>query len=254
MIYGLYLSATGVMANSYRQDVIANNLANSETVGFKRNLALFQERRTEARARGLGNSATDPMLERLGGGLLVSPTVVDTSQGELEQTGNPLDVAIHGEGYLMVDDHGRPRLTRDGRMMIDRGGHLVLANGEGQRVLDGAGKPIVLQLSARTEIGEDGQITQDGGPVARLGVYRPVNPGRLRNVAGNLLAIADGQPPPVAVEAAVRSGFVERANVDPSTELVQLMETQRMLEANANMIRYQDQTLGRLVNDVGRIG
>jgi flagellar basal-body rod protein FlgG len=58
----------------------------------------------------------------------------------------------------------------------------------------------------------------------------------------------------MAMEAMVRSGFVERANVDPSTELVQLMETQRMLEANANMIRYQDQTLSRLVNDVGRIG
>lgn len=253
MIYGLYLSATGVMANSYRQDVIANNLANSESVGFKRNLALFQERRTEARTRGLGASATDPMLERLGGGLLVSPTAVDTSQGELEQTGNPLDVAIQGEGYLMVDDNGRRRLTRDGRMMIDRTGHLVLANGEGRQVLDGAGKPIVLQLSARTEIAEDGQITQDGVPTGRLGVYQPVNPGRLRNEAGNLLAVTDGQTPR-AITPMVRSGFVERANVEPSTELVQLMETQRQLEANANMIRYQDQTLSRLVNDVGRIG
>jgi len=253
MIYGLYLSATGVMANSYRQDVIANNLANSETVGFKRNLALFQERQTEARARGLGNSATDPMLEKLGGGLLVSPTVVDTSQGELEQTGNALDVAIDGEGYLLVDDHGQQRLTRDGRMMIDRTGHLVLANGQGQRVLDGAGKPILLRQTARTEIGEDGQINQDGQPVARLGVYQPANPGRLRNRAGNLLEITDGQPPR-AIAPMVHSGFVERANVEPSTELVQLMETQRQLEANANMIRYQDQTLGRLVNDVGRIG
>ncbi|MCC6424078.1 MAG: flagellar hook basal-body protein [Phycisphaerales bacterium] len=253
MIYGLYLSATGVMANSYRQDVIGNNLANSETVGFKRNLAMFQERSTEAKARGLWPSSTDPMLERLGGGLLLSPTMVDTSQGELEQTGNPLDVAIQGQGYLMVDDHGQQRLTRDGRMMIDRTGHLVMANGEGQRVLDGAGKPIVLQLSARTEIGDDGQISQDGQAVARLGVYRPADEGKLKNKGGNLLAIMDGRPP-TAVEATVRSGFVERANVDPSTELVQLMETQRMLEANANMIRYQDQTLSRLVNDVGRIG
>jgi len=253
MIYGLYLSATGVMANSHRQDVISNNLANSETVGFKRSLAMFQERATEARSRGLGPSGTDPMLELLGGGLLLSPTAVDTSQGELEQTGNPLDVAIEGEGYFMVDDHGRQRLTRDGRMLIDRTGHLVLANGQGQRVLDGEGKAIVLQLSARTEIGEDGQITQDGGPAARLGVFRPASAGRLRNEGGNLLELTDGRPP-VSVQAMVRSGFVERANVDPSTELVQLMETQRMLEANANMIRYQDQTLNRLVNDVGRIG
>src|SRR3954465_15002016 len=98
MIYGLYLSATGVMASSYRQDVIANNLANSETVGFKRHLASFQQRPTESQAQGRPD-LSDEMLDHIGGGFLVSPTQVDVSQGEMETTGNNLDAAIFGQGY-----------------------------------------------------------------------------------------------------------------------------------------------------------
>ena len=86
MIYGLYLSASGVMASSYRQDVLANNLANSETIGFKRDLALFRQRPTAARENGRPN-ASDSIQEALGGGLYAEPTRVDRTQGEMEQTG-----------------------------------------------------------------------------------------------------------------------------------------------------------------------
>src|ERR1043165_5413396 len=122
MNYGLYLSATGVLTNSHRQDVIANNLANSETVGFKRNLALFQQRRTEADSQGAAglSDQTDPLLEKIGGGLLLSPTYVDHSQGTLEQTGQNLDVAIHGDGFFAVQDGKQTRLTRDGRFLVDQ--------------------------------------------------------------------------------------------------------------------------------------
>jgi flagellar basal body rod protein FlgG len=253
MIYGLYLSATGVMTSSYRQDVIANNLANSETVGFKRDLALFQQRRTEAQERGAGPGWTAPGLERLGGGALVSPTQVDASQGELEPTGNPLDVGIMGSGYFAVKDHDQTRLTRAGNFMVDRTGKLVLANGQGQPVLDVKGKPIQLAQSARTEIGSDGTITQDGQAVARLGVFNVPDRLKLVKQGGGLLAYSEPDKL-TASTATLQSKFVERSNVDPATELANLMEAQRQLEANANMIRYQDQTLGRLVNDVGKIG
>src|SRR5207237_2369312 len=99
MNYGLYLSAMGVLANSQRQDVIANNLANAETVGFKKDLALFQEQRTEARIHGHRRQSND-LLEPLGGGLVPSGTTLDLSQGPIENTSNPLDVAILDEGYL----------------------------------------------------------------------------------------------------------------------------------------------------------
>src|SRR5437667_10189719 len=99
MIYGLYLSATGVLANTYRKDVIANNLANSETVGFKRHLASFQQRPPESQTMGRPD-LSNPMLDNLGGGFLVAPTQIDTSQGDLETTGNNLDAAIYGKGFF----------------------------------------------------------------------------------------------------------------------------------------------------------
>src|SRR5512133_1500142 len=119
MNYGLYLSATGVLTNSYRQDVIANNLANSETVGFKKDLALFQQRLTEAQERRWPSSRSNPALEMLGGGAFASPTSIDLTEGDLEPTDNPQDLAILGQGFFAVSEQGQTRLTRDGRLMVD---------------------------------------------------------------------------------------------------------------------------------------
>ena len=102
MIYGLYLSASGVVTNSFRQDVIANNIANSETIGFKRDLANMQQRPTAAQERADSDDSIDPMLENIGGGLLASRASVDTRQGEFEPTGNNLDVGIQGNGFFRV--------------------------------------------------------------------------------------------------------------------------------------------------------
>ena len=132
MNYGLYLSAMGVLANSQRQDVIANNLANAETVGFKKDLALFKEQRTEAQLRGRAHQSND-LLEPLGGGLVPSGTTLDLSQGPIENTSNPLDVAIVGDGYFAVRNGENLMLTRAGRFQVDRNG--VLATDAGHPVL-----------------------------------------------------------------------------------------------------------------------
>jgi flagellar basal body rod protein FlgG len=260
VIYGLYLSATGVLSNSYRQDVIANNIANAETVGFKRDLALFQERLTEAQHRrfrgGMGDMQTNDQLEALGGGMFVSPTKIDTRQGEFEPTANKLDVAISGnDGYFMVKDQdGTPRLTRNGSFMVDDNGHLILAH-SGQQVLDEKRKPIVLDgtLSGQTEVGKDGQITQAGFPAAKIGVFNVPDPQQLTKRGSTLLDHPNVQALTANAKPQLVSSAVERANVDPTTELALLMDAQRQLEANANMIRYQDATLGKLVNEVGKI-
>ncbi|HEX4796501.1 MAG TPA: flagellar hook basal-body protein [Humisphaera sp.] len=253
MIYGLYLSAQGLIANSYRQDVLANNLANSETTGFKRDLAFFRERPTAMQERNRPGDWSDPLQEQLGGGLLAQATMVDRSQGELEHTGNPLDMAIEGDGYFAVTSNGQTRLTRDGRMITDNNGQLILATGKGNPVLDVNGKPIILQQSGSTLVAQDGTISQDGRPVARIGVFKIADADKLQQLGGTLL----GFPQSSQLQAAnglIRNEFIERANVDPTSELAGLMDTQRLLEANANMIRYQDTTLQRLVNDVGKIG
>lgn len=263
MIYGLYLSASGVLTNSYRQDVIANNIANAETVGFKRDLALFQERLTEAQDRrfrggppGMPSGRTNDLLEALGGGLFVSPTKIDTKQGDFESTGNVLDVAIQGDNdYLMVQGQdGNPHLTRAGSLMVDEGGRLILSH-SGEQVLDDKRKPIVIdgKLTSQTQIGKDGQILQAGNPAAKIGVFSVTDPSQLTKRHGMLMDHPEIQTLRASKSPSVHSGMVERANVDPTTELAALMDAQRQLEANANMIRYQDQTLGKLVNEVGKI-
>ena len=251
MNYGLYISAAGMISSSHKQDVVANNLANSESVGFKRDVASFRQRLTEAQELGRPN-LSNPMLEKLGGGIFCNPSLVDSRQGELEPTGNPMDVAIEGDGYFAVVDKGQSRLTRNGQFSVDRQGRLILSNGEGQAVLDPAGKPIKLRPGLPTTIATDGTITQAGQSVGRIGVFDVADRSKLLKQGGTLMAHPDQNLVPAT--GSLRSEFVERANVDPAAELAELMETQRQLEANANMIRYQDQTLGRLVNEVGKIG
>jgi flagellar basal body rod protein FlgG len=250
MIYGLYLSASGVLTNSYRQDVIANNIANSQTVGFKKDLAVLQQRATAATELGKPDE-TDPMMENIGGGLLASRQVVDTRQGELQMTGNPLDIALQGAGYLAVSSNGNIRLTRNGQFLVDRTGRLALATDTGQSVLDDKQNPIVVDGTLPVTISNDGTITQGGKAVAHLGLFDVKNPGALKKEGGTLLS-SDGTQL-TAASPVIRSGFVERSNVDPAIELSALMDTQRQLEANANMIHYQDETLDKLVNDVGKV-
>jgi flagellar basal-body rod protein FlgG len=254
MIYGLYLSATGVLTSSYRQDVIANNLANAQTVGFKRSLAAFVQRRTEAEVTG-DTQVTNRLLEGIGGGLLVAPTTVDHSQGRIESTDGPLDVAIHGRGFFAVRSGDDTYLTRNGRFMLDREGYLALADESGHRVLDVNGRTIALGQVPQSlvSIASDGSITADGQPAGRLALLDVPDQSQLVPRGATLLSGADVSTLQPA-DGALQSGFIEESNVDPMTELTQLIQAQRQLEANANMIRFQDQTLSKLVNEVGKIG
>lgn len=254
MMYGLYLSATGVLTNAYRQDVIANNLANSETVGFKRDTTSFQSRLTAAQL------ARDPdpaqqFYNEMGGGLFGLPTGVNLGPGDIEATGKGLDVAIQGRGFFAVDDGGTLRLTRAGQFVLDVSGNLVMASGSGARVLDAKLRPInAAGISpGDLQIMPDGTLLLQNSALARVGLFDVPEPTKITKRGQLMLNYPDLPRALVPAAGMLRGGFVERSNVDPANELVDLIETQRELEANANMIRYQDQTLGRLVNDVGKI-
>jgi flagellar basal-body rod protein FlgF len=254
VIYGLWLSATGVMTNSHQVDVIANNLANAETSGFKRQLATFQERAPEAKEDH--QRAGDRFFDNVGGGQLLSPSSFDTSAGVLEDTGEPLDLAINGEGYFLVRDaKGQERLTRNGNFIADREGNVVLATDSRVQLLGADRQPLKLDAGltpSEIQIGKDGTISDGVQAFGRIGTFNIANEKLLRPVGGTLLkAPTSVEISPVASQ--IEAGYLERSNVDPALELTRLMGAQRMLDANANLIRYQDQSLSRLVNDVGRI-
>lgn len=252
MIYGLYLSASGVMSNSHRLDVTANNLANAETVGFKRDLATFKERRTALNERTMAGDWSDPILENIGGGMLTEPTRVDTKQGDLEETGNPLDIGVQGKGYFTVGNGTKKFLTRDGAFMQNSSGDLVLSMEPSQRLLDDQGNPIHIATGASAAIESDGRVFQNDSVIAKIALTDVANPSKFTKQGATLLSYPSANDI-VPATGIIRSQVQERSNVDPTTELASLMDAQRQLEANANMIKYQDSTLQRLVTDVGKI-
>jgi len=253
MIYGLYLSATGVITTSHQQDVIANNLANAETSGFKRNLALQQQRQVESqvlRTAGVRN----PLLDSIGGGQLLAPTYTDFTQGSLESSSSNFDTAVIGSGFIGVRDaNNEMRLTRNGAMMLDRNGKLITA--QGHSVVDTDKNPIRIQgyQQSQLSIGKDGTISAGQLVLNKIGLFDATDPQALKPVGQNLIKLTGDQASLVPAKGSLQAFVTERANVDPTTELTRLMETQRLLEANANMIKYQDQTLGKLVSEVGKI-
>jgi flagellar basal body rod protein FlgG len=255
MSYGLWLSAGGLQVNEYRQAILANNMANVETVGFKRDFALLHERPVEAAAQPAKYGFSQSMLNSLGGGVWTRPTYTSFAQGELESTGRDLDAAIIGEGFFTVSDGDKVRFTRDGRFTTNAANELVLSAGDGQyRVLDDSGAPVVLEPGGgKVTIGRDGTVQQGGEPIARLGVVTFADPTQLRKIGSSLIENAGNQPPQSATPV-VESGHVERSTVNPIETLTSMIEASRAYELNARMISLQDATIGEAVNRVGRIG
>jgi flagellar basal body rod protein FlgG len=254
--YGLYLSATGVLTNLHRQDVLANNLANVETVGFKPDIVASQDRLV-GRLAG-GDARFDPKLEleRLGGGHLLHPTRTSLEQGALQATGGTLDLAIDGDGLFAVaagrDGTGDVRLTRDGRFTLTADGELVTA-GSAHRVLDVNDRPIRLDAAASLRIGRDGTIEQNGRTVARLKLVSSDARGLVK-AGRNLFRATDGGPPaPEPASGTIRQGYVEASAVDPILTLNALISATKAAQANARLMQYHDHIMGQTINTFGRV-
>jgi flagellar basal-body rod protein FlgF len=249
MPYGLYMSAEGAHTQSMRMDVIAHNLANVDTVGFKRELAIFQARYAEAIQQGHKPPCTGSN-EDVGGGVMVRETKTDFSPGPLHQTGIPTDLAIKGEGFFLVEKEEETFLTRAGNFVMTRRGELITQ--QGYAVLDEDGGPIRVNPGDNSwEITESGSVRQRGG-VQSLALVRPASPGDLVRVGENLFRpLAEPQPIPPA-QRAVAPGYLEGSGVKPSSEMIALIQASRLLEANVNLMKTQDEMLGGLINRLMR--
>lgn len=260
MNYGYNLAASGVIAAMYRQDVAANNLANVETAGFKPDTAFTVPREAARVEDRLFDLPSNRLLERLGAGVLLAPTRTSHSQGALNRTGNPLDVAIRGEGFLVVSIGGsgsgdQVRLTRDGRMTLNSRGELVTIT-EGHNVLDDAGRPIRIQPGATVRINGDGTITQDGEPVARLQLARVADTRQLRKVGHNLYAASAA-----AIQTSDHSnaageivqGHIEASAVDPIRAVMAVQNAASAVSSATRLMSVHDELTGRLISTLGRV-
>ena len=248
---GIYLSATGAIAAEARLDVIANNLANIETPGFKKSFTLQRERPAEAFEPSRIQYRGRPELDQVGGGLFIQEVRFDATQGGITQTGNDLDAAIQGEGWFGIAQGGETLYTRAGNFRRNAEGTLVTADGQGA-VLDAAGGTIQLPAVGTLEIGRDGTVTADGEPVGQIGVFGTLDPRQFEPEGGTLYRSKNGLLPP-AEDFVVRGGMLERSTAEPVREMVKMIHTFRAYETNQRLIAMQDQSLGRAVNDVGRL-
>ncbi len=243
MPYGLYISAEGALVQSRRLETIANNLANVNTVGFKRDLALFQARYAEEIAQGQA-----PPGERtwndLGGGVDVRETRTDHSQGPFKNTNIPTDLAIKGDGFFSVRAPDGDYLTRAGNFALLPTGELVTQ--QGHAVLDDSGAPTRIESFPWT-LTHDGGIQQSDGTVVRLGLQRPASLGDLVKVGENLFRPVGPVAPLDPSERHVVNGHLELSGVSATTEMMNMIEASRAFEANVNLIRNQDQMLGTML-------
>ena len=249
---GIYLSAAGAIAAEARLDVVANNIANIETPGFRRAFTLQRERPPEAfeppRIQDRGRGDLDP----LAGGLFIQEVRFDANAGGIIETGATLDAAIEGDGWFGIAREGETFYTRAGNFARSAEGILLTADGRGE-VLDSGGGRITLPPTGIIEIGTDGTITSDGEPIAQVGVFGTVDPEQFEPEGANLFRSKQPTPLPPAEGYTVHQGMLERSTAEPVREMVKMIHTFRAYETNQRMIALQDQSLGRAVNDVGRL-
>jgi flagellar basal-body rod protein FlgG len=257
MINSLWISKTGMQAQQTQLDVISNNMANVSTNGFKRSSAVFEDLMYQ-NLRQVGAADTEqnnlPTGLQVGLGVRTVATSRSFTQGSLQQSGNQLDLAVNGSGFLQVSmADGTTGYTRDGSLQVDANGQLVTSSG-----LAVAGGITIPAEAQSITVGKDGVVTvklpANATPqqVGTLELATFVNPAGLEPLGGNLYAesVASGNPitgaPGSAGMGQIMQGYVETSNVNVVQELVTMIQTQRAYEMNSKAIQTSDQMLQRL--------
>ena len=234
---GLYIAATGMLAEQVRQDQIANDLANVSTTGYKGDRAVQASFADLLLANRQDGSIVGPMSL----GTQITETVTDLSQGPLKETGESLDIALEGDGFLAVQTPNGVRYTRDGQLEVDSNGQLRTAAG-GYAVLDQGGKPITLSSTEGVSIGPDGTITIGTTAAGTIGVVSLTGAQK----EGDALFTGTAGARPAATT--IRQGFLEGSGADAARSMVDMIVSLRAYEASQRVLRTIDDTLGRAVN------
>lgn len=258
MLRGLYTAAAGMMTNMIATDVLANNIANTTTVGFKKSDVTFQAFDDMLISR-INAKGAKP-IGKISMGSAVSSTPVDFSQGTLKQTGNPLDMAIEGDGFFTVKNgKGELFYTRDGNFTIDKDGFLTTHEGcRLQQEIKGEKKDIQVPEGKIITVTPHGELDADNTPFGTLLITRFENNKALEKMGNTLYKETPGSKKMPKIEDPNKLGYkvhqnsLEYANSNIVEDLVKTMTGFRLYEALQKNIQMQNDTLGRAVNDVGK--
>jgi flagellar basal-body rod protein FlgF len=250
MIRGIYTAAAGLATAQLRLGIVSNNVANASTPGYKQD----QLPDEVGKAIDLQRYATAD-----GGGSIGSITLgpqvglsqLDLTAGPIQETANPLDVAIAGSGYFAIQAaDGTTRYTRDGGFHQDVDGSL--RSRDGSAVLDTNGQPIVLPANTDIAVAADGTILAGGNQVAQLQIVDFAAGSQLNKVGNGMFTAPVGVAPQAAPGVQLYQGYIEGSNVDMSESMVATMNLVRAYEANQKLLQMQDETLKSTVNEVGK--
>ncbi len=256
---GIYSAANGALVQSQYLDVIANNLANVSTVGYKADELQFGNYIAESMQAGQEGgilemerpSAATNLARRNQNYVEVKGRHINFQDGNLKPTNNALDVAIQGRGFLQVQQNDETYYTRDGRMLINEDGDLLHVTGG--RILDDGGSPITVSDQGPISIDEVGQITQGEQTIATLGVMDLPSTKDIQKAGQSLFSYNNQDNPPVEVEHAIRQGFLESSNVNAVKEMTRMIQVNRHFEImNRAVTAYRDMDQ-RSIQDVGAI-
>ena len=224
----LYVAASAQVAQSKRIDAIANNIANVNTAGYRATAVKF-----------------DTVMKRVGDEPVSfsgpGQAYIIRDQGPISETGNSLDVAVDGDGWMSLQTPaGTTAYTRDGRLQLTSNGDLTSVNG--YPILDSGGSPISLDpQGGAVQIGENGMISQGGNPVAAIGLFLIPDDAKLTRY-DNSAVIPDKPVDPVEdfTTASIRQGYIEGSNVNPILEMTRLIEASRAFDQAATAIQQSD--------------
>jgi len=252
----MYSSLFGALTCEHRLDIIANNLANASTTGFKREQMAF----TDVFVKFAHDQIMEPVLSVRDKKLLPDPMHIakvriaesrtDFSQGSVRQSDNPLDFAIMGEGFFKVRTEQGEFYTRDGHFVVDTDGQLV--TDQGYPVLSEGGE-ITLPQNTQIQVDGVGQIYANGEPVAQLQVVTVDDLNGLERYGQNLYRLRENSQAAEtpAEEAQVAQGYLEMANVNVVDDMVNMIEVQRAFEAYQKMIQSTQETDEKVIGKVG---
>ena len=247
MPYGFYISAEGAQAQSRRLEVIANNLANVSTVGFKRDLGILQAQYAEAVQQGHATPGSGSLAD-LGGGVRFQQTKTDFSPGPLKRTDAPTDVALNCDGFFQVRKGQETLLTRAGDFRLTASGQLVTQ--QGYAVLGEGNAPISINpANGPWEINATGEVVQ-GDNRQSLAIVQPASLGDLAKTGESLFRPLAQTLPVPATQRNVTAGCLELSGVQPTTEMTSMIEASRMLEANVNVLKSQNEMLDGLISRI----
>lgn len=240
----LLISLSQQLASYRSMDVIANNLANVSTPAFQREEPTFQEYVMQVPpAEGQTGTQTLSFVQDAG-------VVRDLSEGHLETTDAPYDLAIHGKGYFAVQTPNGERYTRNGHFGLDASGQIVTSSGD--PVQGDGGAITITPDDGNVHIAQDGTVSGKNGTIGKIRVVDFANPRALVKEGASLYA-ANGQSPATATSFSLQAGMIESSNVQPVIEISHLIEVMRAYQATANLSQSQEDLMRQAIDKLGSL-